>query len=126
MERLVKIWLDDERPAPSGWIWMRRIHQVMHALRDHAEYIDDLSLDHDLGIQDPILFERYTFGELTEEEAEENGYTLCKWMAEHNIWPSGDIHLHTDNPVGRHDMAMTIEHHGPYRAHPDGRTFSRV
>lgn len=125
----MNIWLDDERVPPLGWVWLRRLSEVQKVLSERADEVDLLSLDHDLGMVDEERFNQYTEGVLSEEEAEETGYELCKWMAEHNIWPSGNpgmIYLHTDNPVGRDAMAATIEHYGPYRKHPDGTTFTRV
>ena len=46
----MKIFLDDERPAPEGWVLMRWPEEVIAAL--HAGGVTDLSLDHDLGDDD--------------------------------------------------------------------------
>src|SRR5687767_10496793 len=57
----VKLWLDDERPAPPGWV---RANTATEALRLLAEGdVEEVSLDHDLGI-------------------EETGYDVVLWIEE--------------------------------------------
>lgn len=122
----MKIWLDDERVPALGWVWLKRVHEVAAILEERADEVDYMSLDHDLGIHDPVLFRRYTFGEITEEEVEENGYLLVKWMIENDTWPAGDIYIHSDNAVAWPRMAEAIAHDGPYVQGLDKRTLRRV
>jgi hypothetical protein len=42
---VMKLWLDDEREAPKGWVWVTTAKSAM-AFCDIA---DEISLDHDLG-----------------------------------------------------------------------------
>jgi len=44
----VKVWLDDERPAPSGWEWVKTPMEAMKLLKKGR--VTELSLDHDLGV----------------------------------------------------------------------------
>ncbi|MFW3121471.1 hypothetical protein MMAG44476_27288, partial [Mycolicibacterium mageritense DSM 44476 = CIP 104973] len=53
----VKLWVDDERPAPEGWVWVTRPAEAIRALATRT--VTDLSLDHDLGI-DPETNEPQT------------------------------------------------------------------
>ncbi len=43
----MKIWLDDIRPPPRGYIWVNCSHQAIELLK--SEECAHLSLDHDLG-----------------------------------------------------------------------------
>ncbi len=43
----IKIYLDDERPAPSGWIGVRWPEEAIRLLETGD--VTELSLDHDLG-----------------------------------------------------------------------------
>jgi hypothetical protein len=54
-------------------------------------------LDHDLG-----------------EEVEE-GYALVLWIAEHGIWPTQAVSVHSSNPLGAHRMAAVIERYSLYQ-----------
>jgi Cyclic-phosphate processing Receiver domain len=61
--------------------------------------VTDASLDHDLGEGDV-----------------EEGYALCLWMAEHDVWPSEAIRVHSANPPGTERMVGVIHRYGPCRA----------
>jgi hypothetical protein len=43
----MKLWLDDERPAPTGWRHVTTAQSALIAL--YANDVTELSLDHDLG-----------------------------------------------------------------------------
>jgi hypothetical protein len=46
-EGSVRVWLDDRRAAPEGWVHVRTPEEAIDLLR--AGGIEELSLDHDLG-----------------------------------------------------------------------------
>lgn len=95
----VKLWLDDERPAPLEWFregcW---IATTAKAAIDflQSEMFDEVSLDHDLG---PI-------------EAG-TGYDVICWIEERVFTDSGYrpplIHIHTANPSARRKMQACLE-----------------
>lgn len=60
-----KLWLDDERPAPAGWIPCRWPAEV--CLHIQAGWVSHVSLDHDLG-----------------DDARGTGYDVITWL-EDNI-----------------------------------------
>lgn len=109
----MKVWLDDVRPAPEGWEWVYTVDEAKAVLGLWYAIIDSLSLDHDLG-------------EDAEERSLPNGYNLTLWMAEHQIWPAGEIRIHSANPVGLENMAATILRYGPYKPSLDRRSFYRT
>lgn len=100
----MKIWVDDMRPAPPGYLWVKDTDTAIYLLkaRDlvnrngkycHYELID---LDHDAG-----------------DYASKGGdyIEILKWMESHNV-NDIPIRLHTQNPVGRMNMRAIIEHNG--------------
>lgn len=98
---VVKLWLDDERPAPRGWYWATTVDEALDVLM--SCYVQELSLDHDLGMG---------FGK--------EGVDLVKaiiWFQEVcsvNIWPEQRPTIHSMNPVGRSNMEADIDRYGPY------------
>lgn len=44
----MRVWLDDRRPAPPGWVHVTTPEQAIELLRGGA--VEELSLDHDLGL----------------------------------------------------------------------------
>jgi hypothetical protein len=43
----MRVWLDDRRPTPEGWVRVRTPEEAIELLR--AGGVGELSLDHDLG-----------------------------------------------------------------------------
>jgi len=92
----MKIWLDDLRPAPKGWLWCKSVTEAQIALRSGA--VENLSLDHDLGNQD-----------------DGDGIKLVLWLCEaEKFWPRSRPTVHSRNPVGRENMLALIQRYGPY------------
>ncbi|RKY28745.1 MAG: hypothetical protein DRP83_00185 [Planctomycetota bacterium] len=45
----MKLWVDDVRPAPKGWIWAKSYKQAMRLMEENDWDFDVISLDYDLG-----------------------------------------------------------------------------
>ena len=45
----MKIWLDDIRPAPNGYIHCHSVNEAIELIKNAKEPIEQLDLDHDLG-----------------------------------------------------------------------------
>lgn len=92
----MKLYLDDIRPTPDGWIHCRWPQDVIWYMVSYGPWIDEISLDHDLG-NDYIG----------------TGYDVLKWIEERVYYNSSfyvpKINLHTDNSVGRQRMQNTIK-----------------
>ena len=91
----LNIWLDDIRPAPGGYVWVKSVNQakrVIIAAEILCEEIFELNLDHDLG-----------------DYACDGGDAIClvRWLAETERYYF--IKLHTMNPVGRENMQAIID-----------------
>jgi hypothetical protein len=94
-EAVVKLWLDDVRPAPDGWV---HVYTAPEAICYFAQgNVEEASLDHDLGPSDAGT-----------------GYDVLLWVEKAMAafaWygPMPKIHVHSANPVGRNNMNAAIE-----------------
>ena len=93
----MKIWLDDIREVPNGYIHVRSVNNAKFVINQCIErgYGMELDLDHDLG-----------------DYAGDGGDAIClvRWLAENEIYPT--VKLHTMNPVGRENMRRIIQKNG--------------
>ena len=99
----MKLWIDDVRPAPDGWVWAVSVHEAkvyccQHISPNKILFIEEMSLDHDSGDFN------YQGGDYVE---------LLKWLEEKQHIEDWKIptkfHLHTANPVGAANMRAIIE-----------------
>jgi hypothetical protein len=93
-EQGIRLWLDDIRTPPNDtWTWVKTVDEAV-ALMETGR-VTEASLDHDLGDEVP------------------EGRRLVLWMAEHDIWPSEAISVHSGNVVGHEYMVGVIERYSP-------------
>lgn len=88
----VRLWLDDERPAPVGWIRCRWPNEVVWVLKNYK--VSEVSLDHDLG-----------------DDARGTGYDVLVWL-EQAVALDGfrppTLHVHSANPAARARMLAAV------------------
>jgi len=79
----MRIWLDDLRSAPCGFIRVRNLAELQVLIDSNQEVIEVMSFDHDLG------------------DGETDGYGIAKWLAEKHLdrWPL-EVRVHSVNPPG--------------------------
>ena len=95
----MKIWIDDVRPAPEGYVWCKSVNEAKHYIcyyvyHTHHE-IELIDIDHDAG-----------------EYASNGGdyIKLLDWLeATGRNYP---IHIHSMNPVGVENMRRIIQRNG--------------
>jgi hypothetical protein len=105
----MKLWLDDERPAPEGWLRARSVEEAIYIMGysrfsptkserefPYRENFEACSLDHDLGMGD-----------------DNDGIQFVDWMVENGIWPKTKPTVHSMNPAGRKRMERTIDRYWP-------------
>jgi hypothetical protein len=88
----MKIYLDDERPTPEGWVGVRWPEEVI-ALLD-AGGVEELSLDHDLG-----------------DDQHGTGYDVLLWLEEAVAMRSFQpplVRVHSANVSARLKMEAAI------------------
>ena len=92
--RYIKIYLDDIRKAPNGYIQVYSVNQAIKMIEkaeNNNDIIEILDLDHDLGDFSNVVGD---------------AIKLLDWLVERNtLYP---IKLHTANPVGRANMQRMI------------------
>lgn len=103
----MKIWVDDVRPAPEGYVWCHSVYRAIKEIEcreyeikefskfeniDHIELID---LDHDAG-----------------DYAQYGGGYICllDWLEK--TGRNYPIRIHSMNPVGRENMRRIIRKNG--------------
>ena len=101
----MKLWIDDVRPAPKGYVWIRSVD----AARSHIQNIEKMfsikrkevytitliDIDHDAG-----------------DYANDGGdyIKLLDWLEE--TGRNYPIRIHSMNPVGRENMRAIIRRNG--------------
>lgn len=92
----MKLWLDDLRSPPDqSWHWCTSTWGAKAVLAHYGGEVTEMSLDNDLG------------------EGQEEGRRLVLWMCEQNCWPTGDITIHSANPVAGEYMTGMIDRYRP-------------
>lgn len=96
----MKLWVDDVRPAPEGYVWCRTVNEVINLVPDVEEYlgtktIELIDLDHDAG-----SFAQYG-GDYIK---------LLDWLEE--TGRNYPIRIHSMNPVGVENMRRIIQRNG--------------
>lgn len=115
MNAFVKLWHDDIRRAPEGWIWARTNDQARRVLEKGI--VAEISMDHDLGLDDLDPDAHYELdGELQHAiflagHSEDTGYNLVKWMCETGNVPE-KVTIHSWNPQGAGRMATHLNDFG--------------
>jgi hypothetical protein len=76
----MNLWVDDERPAPEGWMWTKNVPDTIEALS--SKDFDEMSLDYVLG-------------------RGQTGMDVMEWLRDHqDRWPRV-IHAHSSSYDGR-------------------------
>ncbi len=94
----MKLWIDDVRPAPDGYTWIKSVVETKWEIvySEHKGYnIELIDLDHDAGDY------AHRGGDYIE---------ILNWLEETDR--NYPIRIHTQNPVGRENMRRIIERNG--------------
>ena len=94
----MKLWIDDLRPAPDGYVWCKTVNEAKTLIEctrslccDHHSIIELIDIDHDAG-------EFSQFGG--------DYIKLLDWLEDQQYhYP---IHIHSMNPVGVENMRRII------------------
>lgn len=110
----MKLWIDDLRPAPEGYIWCRSVNEAKNVIAyadekfvqsyingtpDYSLRIDLIDLDHDAG-----------------SYANDGGDYIklldwLEWLYD-GLGTTTEFHIHSMNPVGVANMRTIIERNG--------------
>ena len=91
----MKLWVDDIRPAPEGYVWCTTVNQAKMVIEDYIDSIELIDIDHDAGIY-----------------AEFGGdyIKLLDWLEE--TGRNYPIRIHSMNSVGVENMRRIIQRNG--------------
>jgi hypothetical protein len=94
----VRVWLDDRRrPPDDSWIWVTTPEETVSLLQHGT--VEELSLDHDLGLVD-------------EGGREKTGYDVLTWIEEQVAvagFRSPRLTVHSANPPAHERMQRAID-----------------
>jgi len=93
----IKVFLDDVRPTPEGWVRACTREEVIELL--HSGQVEVISLDFDLGFRD--------------EQQRRTGEVVLQWLEEKVFRGEADfevpeIRIHSSNPVGRQRLQRAL------------------
>lgn len=111
----MKIWVDDTRHAPEGWIWVKTVDDVWNTINsiyardffeDEREVIE-ISLDHDASDE----YSKFG-GDYIQilNKLEYYAHISADW--DQYIKKYFTFHIHSANPVGRENMRRIIKKNG--------------
>ena len=95
----MKLWIDDVRPAPEGYLWAKTVNDAKWFIMICEEYkvhdVELIDIDHDAG-----------------DFACDGGdyIKLLDWLEE--TGRNYPIHIHSMNPVGAANMRAIIKRNG--------------
>ncbi len=92
-DKHVRVYLDDERPTPDGWVSARWPDEVIRLLETGK--VAEVSLDHDLG-----------------DDVRGTGYDVILWIEEAVVlrgFKPPLIHVHSANAAARSRMLAGID-----------------
>ena len=95
----MKVYLDDERTAPEGWVHVKTAREAIDVLESGK--VATISLDHDLG-----------------DDAAGTGYDVICWIereAVTNGFIPPFIEIHSANPAGKMKMMLALDTIARYR-----------
>jgi hypothetical protein len=100
----MKIWLDDVRIPPFGWAGFVTPEECIDFILlcyENKEVIEEISLDHDLGLINGKTLEERT------------GYDVLLWLERNTDlvarYGPNKISIHSANPVAQRRMKMAVD-----------------
>lgn len=103
-QKEIRLYLDDERPCPTGWVEARSAAAALILLTDPGVKVTEMSFDHDLGAcEECIRIIEGAAAHLTCLHVP-TGYDLAKLMAERGLLPEKRPGVHSMNTVGRANL----------------------
>lgn len=88
----IKVYLDDWRIAPDGWVQAWNIDELVSLFEDTTIEITHLSLDHDLGVDE-------------HNKVLPDGYDFVKLFVDRNFF-CRKVYFHSASPIGKENMIL--------------------
>lgn len=104
----MKLWIDDVRPAPDGYVWCHSVYRAMKEIAIAENGVEDA-----FGIvQAPQIIEVIDIDHDAGEYVQYGGdyIKLLDWLEQ--TGRNYPIHIHSMNPVGVENMRRIIQRNG--------------
>jgi hypothetical protein len=110
----MKLWLDDLRPAPEGYVWCKSVNEAKRTIIDFEQKVENALDEYDFPSVE--LWSKKI--ELTDLDHDAGDYAsdggdyirLLDWLEE--TGRNYPIRIHSANPVGVANMRRIIERNG--------------
>ena len=108
-----KLWIDDVRPAPEGYVWARSTDDAIIIIKTISTFLDMVAYR----VNEPetlanVWFDVIDIDHDAGDYADQGGdfIEVLKWMEEHHL--KAPIRIHSMNPVGVQNMRRIIQRNG--------------
>ena len=108
----MKLWIDDIRPAPDGYVWCKSVNEAKHRI-GYCKYFKNWIENHpNPGFEEQDEIELIDIDHDAGYYASDGGdyIKLLDWLEE--VGYDGYIHIHSMNPVGVENMRRIIQRNG--------------
>ena len=110
----MKIWIDDVRPAPNGYVWCNSVNDAINTIKLREARIKNILQRYtpsetrmkDLSIQ--VIDIDHDAGDFASDGGDY--IKLLDWLEE--TGRNYPIRIHSQNPVGVQNMRAIIQHNG--------------
>ena len=111
----MKLWIDDVRPAPEGYVWCESTYeakQIIEELEGQQQCLQHMALNK---LYRYKLFDYHKLIQMSKRRDIElidigNNFDLFNWLEE--TGRNYPIRIHSQNPVGVQNMRRIIERNG--------------
>lgn len=101
----MKLWIDDVRPAPNGYVWCRTTDIAIQTIIKYSNRVD---WDNNLIDEIELIDIDHDAGDFAQYGGDY--IKVLEWLED--AGRSYPIHIHSMNPVGIQNMRAIIEHNG--------------
>ena len=104
----MRIWVDDVRPAPEGYVWCKSVNETIKVIiKEEHSYYDPFNNYHPWNVIELIDLD-HDAGDIVNEGGDY--IKLLDWLEE--TGRNYPIRIHSMNPVGVANMRRIIEKNG--------------
>ena len=103
----MKIWIDDLRPAPEGYVWCKSVNEAKKAIID-TEEMNVIPRMYDMNFSITLINIDHDLGDYAYDGGD--GVKLLDWLEE--TGRNYPIHIHSMNVVGVANMRSIIQRNG--------------
>jgi hypothetical protein len=116
----MKLWVDDVRPAPEGYIWIKSVNECIAILEDYIDFLESIDLSNFrtsafreyinkiLIFSDDVIDIDYDAGDYAKDG--DDYIKILDWLEENGY--EFPIHIHSKNPVGVENIRRIIKRNG--------------